>query len=457
MKFTVGTVTDRGLNPKRTANEDRLLALPERGLFLVADGVGGRRGGQIASQTAVDIFEATFADPVRDGVLDAVRSAVIDCNRQIFDASLSKAELQGMATTLAVLAINGSEGVIGHVGDSRVYRHEAGALFRETEDHSEVNEALRAGVITAAMAAHDPRRNVLTRALGAELDVEADFKTIPLREGARFLLCSDGITRHITDEELQDLLSVDLHPAALCERLKEMCYACGAEDNLTGIIVDLGVRQYRAVEVDVKSSPVAQTGSRIEVAFRAPGEPAEAGVGSGPPAGATAGAPAGARAPKKAANDRSPGHFNRGLSRILIGLVVVLLGFAVGRYYEQVYAWVTTSLGVAGQTGPGAVPSDQTDPELAAARVLFVEKRFEKAREQLIELVRRRPENAEYHFWLGRTNYELKSYPEAIRNLNEAARLDARIPDVYRHLARAYEAVGDRRNMEESLRRVPAR
>ena len=446
MKFTVGTVTDRGLNPKRTANEDRLLALPERGLFLVADGVGGRRGGQVASQTAVDIFEATFAEPATDGVLDAVRGAVIECNRRIFDASLSKAELQGMATTLAVLAVNGSQGVIGHVGDSRVYRHEGGTLFRETEDHSEVNEALRAGVITAAMAAHDPRRNVLTRALGAELDVEPDFKTIQLREGARFLLCSDGITRHIKDEELQELLGVDQHPAALCERLKEMCYAGGAEDNLTGIIVDLGARQYRAVEVVAQSSaPPVQTGTRIEVAFRAPTEPAETG-----PA-------ATAEAPKKVANGRSTGRFGREFKRILIGLVVVLAGFAVGRYYEQVYIWLTGNSGVSGRADPGVVPSDQSDPELAAARVLFEEKRFEKAREQLIELVRRNPENAGYRFWLGRTDYELKSYSDAIRNLNEAARLDARMPDVYRHLARAYEAIGDRRNMEESLRRVPAR
>ena len=446
MKFTVGTVTDRGLNPKRTANEDRLLALPERGLFVVADGVGGRRGGQIASQTAVDVFEATFAEPATDGILDTVRDAVTECNRRIFDASLSKAELQGMATTLAVLAVNGSQGVIGHVGDSRVYRHEGGTLFRETEDHSEVNEALRAGVITAAMAAHDPRRNVLTRALGAELDVEPDFKTIQLREGARFLLCSDGITRHIKDEELQDLLGADQHPAALCERLKEMCYACGAEDNLTGIIVDLGARQYRAVEVVAQSSaPPVQTGSRIEVEFRPPAEPAETG-----PA-------ATAESPKQVAKGRPTGRFGREFKQIFIGLVVVLAGFAVGRYYEQVYIWFTGGAAVSGRADPGVVPSDQSDPELAAARVLFEEKRFEKAREQLIELVRRNPENAGYRFWLGRTDYELKSYSEAIRNLNEAARLDARLPDVYRHLARAYEAIGDRRNMEESLRRVPAR
>jgi predicted Zn-dependent protease len=137
--------------------------------------------------------------------------------------------------------------------------------------------------------------------------------------------------------------------------------------------------------------------------------------------------------------------------------VVVLAGFAVGRYYEQVYIWISGGAPVSGRADPGVVPSDQSDPELAAARVLFEEKRFEKAREQLMELVRRNPENAGYRFWLGRTDYELKSYPDAIRNLNEAARLDARMPDVYRHLARAYEAIGDRRNMEESLRRVPAR
>ncbi|MEP7274393.1 MAG: tetratricopeptide repeat protein, partial [Acidobacteriota bacterium] len=103
---------------------------------------------------------------------------------------------------------------------------------------------------------------------------------------------------------------------------------------------------------------------------------------------------------------------------------------------------------------PGATMSD---PDLAAVRVLFEDKRFETARDQLIELKRRSPEKAEYHYWLGLTQYELKNYLEAIKDLNEAARLDDHLPGVYGHLARAYEAIGDRRKMEESLRRDRAK
>ncbi|MEP7274160.1 MAG: protein phosphatase 2C domain-containing protein, partial [Acidobacteriota bacterium] len=207
MKLTFGAVTDRGLNPKRAANEDRFLVLEQSGLYLVADGVGGRKGGQVASQTVVDVFTEMFAKTRVADVALTVEAAVIESNRRIFEGSVASSELEGMATTVVVLAVDGEEAIIGHVGDSRVYRFERGALHRDTEDHSEVGEAVRAGVISAAMAARDPMRNVLTRAVGAEPDVEGDFKSIPLSQGTRFLLCSDGITRHLTDASLSDLLS----------------------------------------------------------------------------------------------------------------------------------------------------------------------------------------------------------------------------------------------------------
>jgi len=137
-------------------------------------------------------------------------------------------------------------------------------------------------------------------------------------------------------------------------------------------------------------------------------------------------------------------------------LAVVVVGILIGRYYDRAQTWVMSDLvggGATPQTQPGQSSPAAPDPDLAAARVLFEERRYEKARDQLAELIRRTPENAEYRLWRGRSEYELKNYAEAITDLNEAARLDQNLPDVYEHLARAYGAIGDRRNMEESLRR----
>ena len=159
LKFTIGSVTDRGLNPRRTANEDRLLVLPDNGLFLVADGVGGHRGGQVASQTAVDVFTEAFQTRPAEELLTVVKATIRAANQSIYKASHELAELEGMASTIVIVAIEGMRAVIAHVGDSRVYRFDGRKLFGETEDHSEVNDAVRAGTLTPAQAAnHPPRR-----------------------------------------------------------------------------------------------------------------------------------------------------------------------------------------------------------------------------------------------------------------------------------------------------------
>lgn len=401
MKFTFGTVTDRGLNPKRAANEDRFLVLEERGLFLVADGVGGRRGGQVASQTVVDVFAETFAGPPKLDVRLALEAAIVEANRRVFQKSIASADLEGMATTIVALAVDGRGVVIGHVGDSRLYRFEGGLLSALTEDHSEVVEAVRAGIISAAMAAYDPMRNVLTRAVGAEPDVEADFKTVSLTDGVRFLLCSDGVTRHISDKNLEEILASPFHPARICEVLKQRCYAAGAEDNLTAIVVDFGELRYLNAEAPSAESPNATAqGTRIEVDFRVPVE--------------TTNAPAD-RAENVRTKQSSPprnksGTAGRVLRNGFVLLALVILGIAIGRYYDSARSWMTqgwSGLDSSDRPGRVGVSPPAVDPDLAAARVLFDEKRFDKARDQLTELKRRSPENAEYHFWHGLAEYEL--------------------------------------------------
>src|SRR5215471_16633090 len=244
MKITVGQITDKGLNPKRLANEDNLLAMPDRGLFLVADGVGGRLGGAVASQMAVDIFSKVFAQHHKDDLRIIVESTIELCNQKIYEGARSNPNLGGMATTLAMVAVEGRRAIIAHVGDSRVYRYDRKGLICLTEDHSEVGEALRAGLITTEQAAQHPRRNVISRAVGAELEVEPDFREIEIDDQTSFVLCSDGITRHVTDQEIARLMKSEQRPQAICARLKQLCYEGGAEDNLTAIVVDFGSRQY---------------------------------------------------------------------------------------------------------------------------------------------------------------------------------------------------------------------
>jgi protein phosphatase len=235
-------VTDRGLNPKRPLNEDTFLADSERGIFSVADGVGGAEAGEVASQTAIEVLDEAFRHKV-DGadVEDLMELAIQRANASIHQMAQDHVKFSMMATTIVGLHVKGNIATIGHVGDSRLYRlTPAGQLLRETADHSVVEEEVRAGRMTAEQAAHHPSKNVISRALGAENDVEVDMKVIEVDDGTEFLLCTDGITRHIPDHELRQLLITYDDLVTLCSELKRICFERGAEDNLTAVVVRVG-------------------------------------------------------------------------------------------------------------------------------------------------------------------------------------------------------------------------
>lgn len=449
LKFTIGSVTDRGLNPRRTANEDRLLVLPDSGLFLVADGVGGHRGGQVASQTAVDVFTQAFQERPVEEMLTVVKATIRAANQSIYKASHELPDLEGMASTVVVVAIEGMRAVIAHVGDSRVYRFDGRKLFCETEDHSEVNDAVRAGTLTPAQAATHPHRNVINRALGAAADVEVDIKILTLEPRTSFLLCSDGITRHIPDEELEKLMASGSHPTNVCERLKELCFARGAEDNLTAVIVDCGERAY--VEESTRPTVSRKTivpsfaaasaaPSRISVDFSAPNPTPDM--------------------PAKASSQSSsrPGSsLLSGLIQLILLLAALAAAFVVGRKWDQIYSFLSGQPITTNQVTPTNPPkATNTNPDLAAAIALFEERRYDKARDGFAEVIKKDATQAEPHYWLGRAHYELKQYSEAVKQLSEAARLDDKLPLVYVHLALAQEAAGDKKNAVESLRRAIA-
>lgn len=446
LKFTTGSVTDRGLNPRRTANEDRLLVLSESGLFLVADGVGGHRGGQVASQTAVDVFTEVFQNRPAGDVLSLVKETIKFANESIFKAAHELPELEGMASTLTVVAIDGMRAVIAHVGDSRVYRCDGKNLICETEDHSEVNDAVRAGVLTPAQAENHPHRNIINRALGADARVEADLKLVTIDDRTSFLLCSDGVTRHIPDEELQKLMLSGAHPNNICTQIKEICFARGAEDNLTAVIVDCGERAYvedATRPVVGKTTPLnafaaAPQSSRISVDFSAAPTSNNVATNKAKPTGKT----------------RSKTLIN-GLIQLVLLLVGLAAVFYVGRNWEKIYSRLSGQPVSANPTNSGAQPeAPVVNPDVAAAKALFEERRYDKAMASYTKLLETDPNNAEFHYLLGRSQLEQKQYPEALKHLNEAARLDEKLPNIFAHLALAYEAIGDKKNASLNLKKA---
>jgi serine/threonine protein phosphatase PrpC len=246
-------VSDRGLSEKRPQNEDSFLEMHRLGLFAVADGVGGAQAGDVASQMAMEILGEAFVNLRANGDAEEMMKIAIErANSAIHQMSSDLPQLSTMATTVVALHISGNIATIGHVGDSRLYRLDGkGSLYRETQDHSVVEEEVRAGRMTAAQAATHPSRNVISRALGAESSVEVDMKTIMFDGNTKFLLCSDGITRHINDFELRELLLANAAPADICQKMKEICYSRGAEDNLTAVIVNV----FRTAEENIQDLP----------------------------------------------------------------------------------------------------------------------------------------------------------------------------------------------------------
>lgn len=237
-------LSDRGLNERRPLNEDAFLHDEVRGIFAVADGVGGAEAGEVASQTAIEVLDEAFRHQT-DGadVEDLMELAIQRANASIHQMAQEHAKFSMMATTIVALHVKGNVATFGHVGDSRLYRLAPdGQLHRETQDHSIVEEEVRAGRMTPEQAANHPSKNVISRALGAEQGVEVDMKTIEVEEGTEFLLCTDGITRHISDNELRQLLVVSNNLDEVCNELKRRCYERGAEDNLTVVIVRVGER-----------------------------------------------------------------------------------------------------------------------------------------------------------------------------------------------------------------------
>jgi protein phosphatase len=222
---------------KRRQNEDAYVCEPP--LFAIADGMGGAQAGEVASGLAAAAFEeGAAAIHGEDGVATLVRAA----NARIFERAVHDPTVAGMGTTATVAVVDESAGTVtlAHVGDSRAYRYRGGALEQLTTDHSLVGELVRSGRLTEDEAAVHPHRSVITRALGTDADVEVDTLTVEVVPGDLVLLCSDGLSAMVRDEEIARVLeATGAAPREAGEALIAAANAAGGEDNVTVVLFEL--------------------------------------------------------------------------------------------------------------------------------------------------------------------------------------------------------------------------
>jgi len=220
--------TDTGR--KRRRNEDAYVVAPP--LFAVADGMGGAQAGEIASKLAAAALEDTDAGALSGE--DRVMSLIHEANRRVYERSNEDPNASGMGTTITVALVEDSRVTIGHVGDSRAYRYRAGSIEQITEDHSLVNELMKSGKLSPEEAETHPQRSVITRALGTDPDVDVDSFTVEAQVGDVFLLCSDGLTTMVDDDNILGV--IEKYHDDLDRATKSLVSAAnrgGGEDNIT--------------------------------------------------------------------------------------------------------------------------------------------------------------------------------------------------------------------------------
>ncbi|MDR1068895.1 MAG: Stp1/IreP family PP2C-type Ser/Thr phosphatase [Clostridiales Family XIII bacterium] len=245
MKFGFRTDTGR----ERSENQDALLVLPKFGMYAVCDGVGGRRGGEIASRKATLGIESYLLSHSVDEAKDLdgdyrsnwFKSYFFQCfqriNTDILDYAAAHKDTDGMATTAVACYVDGGRLYIVNIGDSRAYVVRDNTITQLSEDHTYVNALVNAGTLTKGEAQTHPQKNMITRALGAVERAEPDFYSFDLKEGDRILLCSDGLTGELTDDEICDIIAGGKDANSACKSLVKAANAHGGNDNITVILL----------------------------------------------------------------------------------------------------------------------------------------------------------------------------------------------------------------------------
>ena len=255
MRAEAAGLSDVGL--QREHNEDSFAVVPQHDLFIVADGMGGHRAGDVASRLAsasiTEFFQKSAVEEVtwpfhfdtslsdsENRLLTAIRLA----NRQVYEHSLRSTELQGMGTTVVGALFDPERHMmyVGHVGDSRAYRVRAGQIEQLTRDHSLVNDYLAAMPDMPAEQRNELPKNVITRALGMQDAVEVDLNRDEAQLEDVYVLCSDGLSGMVTDEDILEVVNTLKRPSVICSRLVTMANEHGGEDNVTAVVVKIAQR-----------------------------------------------------------------------------------------------------------------------------------------------------------------------------------------------------------------------
>ncbi len=291
----------------RQNNEDALLVGggEDETLFVVADGIGGFEAGEVASSLAVDVLKDLQPD-------EPFKAAIGEANRRIVAAGRGDEKLSGMGTTVVAIRFGGKQGEpvaeVAHVGDSRAYLVRGGDMNPITEDHSLVAELVRSGDLTRDEAAEHPQKNLITRALGADEEVDVDTAIVPIEAGDRILLCSDGLSDMVSETGISEILAESPDdPERAARALLSAALDAGGNDNITVVVVD--VMEQPAAEV-----PESRPGASSEMLRSGQGVEAPSTTPRARPR----------RSTRAARRKRSRG-FRRGLGKLVRGLAIVLV------------------------------------------------------------------------------------------------------------------------------------
>jgi PPM family protein phosphatase len=246
-QFLIGLIS-RALQVQQTSlrQPDVHYSTPQGRIFLVADGVGGNAGGEKASALAVNVIEDFVLDtlswcmqlraPQGDALLAEFQKALTQADDQLFDEARRRPELHGMATTLTMAYCLGRDLFVAHAGDSRCYLLRHGLLYRLTRDHTLVSELVARGVLNPEEAAESRYRHVVTNVVGGEHGVQVEVHKLPLEAGDVLLLCSDGLTEMVPDQEILAILNAESDPTAACDFLVNRAIELGGKDNVTVVV-----------------------------------------------------------------------------------------------------------------------------------------------------------------------------------------------------------------------------
>ena len=331
MTFRLGAASDRGRI--REGNEDSFVA--SGSLAAVADGMGGAQAGEVASATAADELRGLQdGGPWRTDRLagDALKQAVLEANRRIREMAAGDKSLEGMGTTVTALLEDGDVVHLAHVGDSRAYLRRGGELSQLTEDHTLVQELVKQGKLRPEEAKRHPQGSIITRALGADADVQVDTATFKIVPGDRLLLCTDGLTAVVDPATIRNVLLRTRDPQQASERLVAMANEQGGPDNVTVVVLDAVGGRADTETID----PTGDLGAES-------GRPARRGPAADRGAGELAGRDLddGAGRPKRRGRARGRGMRSvRLVFTVLLVLVLLSAGALAGKNFVYSRYWV---------------------------------------------------------------------------------------------------------------------